>query len=63
MDLKETVEKMKKQVEAQQVRGTPWRFDEGFRAQVVAEALHKELLTELHKRGRLDLLRSLDQFS
>ena len=62
-DLKETAEKPKKQVEAQRGRGTRWRFDEGFRAQVVAEALHQEVLAEVRKRGRLDLLQSLDQFS
>jgi hypothetical protein len=36
MELKETAEKLKEQVEAQRGRGTRWRFEEGFRAQVVA---------------------------
>lgn len=36
MDLKETAEKLKAQVEAQRGRGARWRFEEGFRAQVVA---------------------------
>ena len=36
MDLKERAQKLKEQVEAQRARGTRWRFDEGFRAEVVA---------------------------
>jgi len=36
MDLKETAARLKAQAEAQSGRGTRWRFDDTFRAQVVA---------------------------
>lgn len=36
MDLKETAARLKAQAEAQSGRGTRWRFDDAFRAQVVA---------------------------
>lgn len=36
MDLKETAEKLRAQAQAQGGRGTRWRFDDAFRAEVVA---------------------------
>lgn len=36
MDLKETAERLRAQAEAQSGRGTRWRFDDAFRAEVVA---------------------------
>lgn len=36
MDLKETAEKLRAQAQAQSGRGTRWRFDDAFRAEVVA---------------------------